>query len=207
MIVFTQGRVDQGTLYHETMHQWWGDNVSESSYQNTFFKEGLATLSQFLWHARTESEAAGGLGTPAGQVAFDHGLAARFDNIYENGREFWTGAPSNPKTYTLFAGSSTYNRPGATYVALRAILGGARFIRTLKYVQHVYGGSSITEPQVESAFHRFLPVQSSACNQRLDRFFHQWFDTAYPPGGGAHRPMITGPGLDGRGFYYGACHL
>ena len=29
----------------------------------------------------------------------------------------------------------------------------------------------------------------------------QWFDTAYPAGGGANRPVITGPGLDGPGFY------
>jgi hypothetical protein len=35
----------------------------------------------------------------------------------------------------------------------------------------------------------------------LGEFFAQWFDTAYPPGGGANRPMITGPGLAGPGFY------
>lgn len=29
----------------------------------------------------------------------------------------------------------------------------------------------------------------------------QWFDTAYPSGGGANRPQITGPGLAGPGFY------
>jgi hypothetical protein len=29
----------------------------------------------------------------------------------------------------------------------------------------------------------------------------QWFDTAYPAGGGANRPTITGPGLAGAGFY------
>ena len=36
---------------------------------------------------------------------------------------------------------------------------------------------------------------------RLSEFFRQWFDTAYPPGGGANRPGITGPGLAGPGFY------
>ena len=36
---------------------------------------------------------------------------------------------------------------------------------------------------------------------RLSQFFAQWFDTAYPSGGGANRPMITGPGLAGPGFY------
>jgi hypothetical protein len=44
-------------------------------------------------------------------------------------------------------------------------------------------------------------VQTAACQTRLSTFFTQWFDTAYAAGGGAHRPMITGPGLDGPGFY------
>jgi hypothetical protein len=44
-------------------------------------------------------------------------------------------------------------------------------------------------------------VQSDSCQERLSQFFTQWFDTAYPTGGGTHRPMITGPGLAGPDFY------
>jgi hypothetical protein len=47
----------------------------------------------------------------------------------------------------------------------------------------------------------WMPNKSAACCARLDQFFTQWFDTAYPPGGGANRPQLTGPGLDGPGFY------
>ena len=74
-------------------------------------------------------------------------------------------------------------------------------------LQRSYGGASITEAQLEAVFGRWLPVRSSACEQRLSQFFTQWFDTAYPSGGGANRPMITGPGLAGPGFYSapGAC--
>jgi len=35
----------------------------------------------------------------------------------------------------------------------------------------------------------------------LSQFFTQWFDTAYPSGGGKNKPMITGPGLAGPDFY------
>ena len=35
------------------MHQWWGDNVSEANYNLTFFKEGYATLGEYLTTART----------------------------------------------------------------------------------------------------------------------------------------------------------
>jgi hypothetical protein len=54
-------------------------------------------------------------------------------------------------------------------------------------------------------FHRWLPAQSTACSSRLDRFFAQWFDTAYEPGGRARRPHITGPGLAGPRFYTAGC--
>jgi hypothetical protein len=46
-----------------------------------------------------------------------------------------------------------------------------------------------------------MPNQSPACAARLDQFFGQWFDTVFPPGGGANRPQLTGPGLAGPGFY------
>ena len=36
---------------------------------------------------------------------------------------------------------------------------------------------------------------------KLTEFFTEWFDTAYPGGGGTDRPQITGPGLAGPGFY------
>ena len=64
----------------------------------------------------------------------------------------------------------------------------------MKRIQVDYGGGSITEAQLEAEFHQSLPNQSAACHARLDQFFTQWFDTAYPSGGGANKPQITGPG-------------
>ena len=49
------------------MHQWWGDHVTEAGYHLTFFKEGLATLGEFLFQARKVAAQSGGLSTPAGQ--------------------------------------------------------------------------------------------------------------------------------------------
>ena len=39
-----------------------------------------------------------------------------------------------------------------------------------------------------------------ASRRQLSQFFTEWFDTAYPSGT-ATKPDITGPGLDGPGFY------
>jgi hypothetical protein len=101
----------------------------------------------------------------------------------------------------LFSGSATYSRPGAAYIAVRQILGHANFGLALRELQRRYGGRSITEPELEAGFSRRLPNHSAGCQARLATFFRQWFDTAYPKGGGANRPAITGPGLAGSGFY------
>jgi aminopeptidase N len=200
MIAFSGGQIDTDTLYHENMHQWWGDNVSEGSYRMTFFKEGLATLSEFFYAARLAENKAGGPSTAKGRAAFQASLVKQFNQIYGSGGDFWTTAPSNPIPYSLFDSSNTYDRPGAAYLALRQILGPARFDAALRQLQRTYGRSSITEPELEAVFRHWLPVRSSACQHRLSQFFRQWFDTAYPAGGKANRPMITGPGLAGPGF-------
>jgi hypothetical protein len=201
MIAFSGGVIDTDTLYHENMHQWWGDNVTEDDYHMTFYKEGLATLAEFFYHARLAEDAAGGPSSPQGQAAFEASLVDQFNKLYRSSGSFWTTAPSNPEPFSLFSGSNTYDRPGAAYIALRQILGPGNFDRALQQLQRTYGGGSISEAQLEAAFHQWLPVQSSACQARLSQFFTQWFDTAYPAGGGKNRPMITGPGLAGPGFY------
>ena len=200
MITFQGGQIDLDTFNHENMHQWWGDNVTEANYNLTFFKEGMATFGEYLFEARNAATAAGGLDTSAGDAAFDASLVNRFNTNYAN-KQLWTAAPSDPTPATLFSGRFTYTRPGTAYIALRQILGKANFTRALQQIQRDYHFSSITEKQLEAEFHVFLPNQSTACGARLDEFFTEWFDTAYPPGGGANRPQLTGPGLDGSGFY------
>ncbi|HWF80265.1 MAG TPA: M1 family aminopeptidase, partial [Streptosporangiaceae bacterium] len=206
MIAFAGGQIDADTLYHENMHQWWGDNVTEGGYNLTFFKEGLATLAEFLFSARQAEAKAGGPYSSKGQAAFQATLVGTFNGIYGSGKTFWTGAPSNPMPFTLFSGDSTYLRPGIAYIALRQILGHGNFTQALERIQRRYGGRAITEAELEAVFRHWLPVNSAACRSRLSQFFAQWFDTPYPAGGGRHRPQITGPGLAGPGFYgHGGC--
>ncbi|HYK30499.1 MAG TPA: M1 family aminopeptidase [Streptosporangiaceae bacterium] len=206
MIAFAGGQIDPDTLYHENMHQWWGDNVTEAGYNLTFYKEGLATLAEFLFSARQAEAKAGGPYSTKGQAAFQAALVAIFNGIYGSGKKFWTGAPSNPEPFTLFNGDFTYARPGIAYIALRQILGHGNFTQALQQAQRIYGGRSITEAEFEAVFHRWLPVNSAACQSRLSQFFTEWFDTPYPQGGGKNRPQLTGPGLAGPGFYgHGGC--
>jgi aminopeptidase N len=206
MIAFSGGQIDTDTLYHENMHQWWGDNVTEGGYNLTFYKEGLATLAEFLFSARQAEHKAGGPYSSKGQAAFQATLVSIFNGIYGRGKTFWTGAPSNPEPFTLFNGNSTYLRPGIAYIALRQILGHGNFTQALQQIQRRYGGRSVTGAEFETVFHRWLPTEHPACQRRLSQFFTEWFDTSYPPGGGKHRPQITGAGLRGPNFYgHGGC--
>ena len=43
---------------------------------------------------------------------------------------------------------------------------------------------------------------SASCNARLDQFFPEWWDTAFPTGGAntTNKPKLSGPGLNGTGF-------
>jgi hypothetical protein len=200
-----------GTLAHENMHQWFGDNVTEAAFNLTFWKEGWATVGEYLNTARNAANAAGGLGTPAGNAAFDTSLINRFNTNYgATSNSAWTSAPSNPTVGNLFTTVSTYTRPGTAYLALRQILDASagrpasdRWIGAMKQIQTQYGGGTITEAQLEAVFHQWLPNQSAACSTKLDTFFTQWFDTAYPtPNNPTNKPQITGPGIGGTSDHF-----
>src|ERR1700744_3233021 len=142
MITFAASEIDTDTLYHENMHQWWGDHVTEGSYNMTFYKEGMATLAEYMYAARTAETAAGGPGTAAGRQAFTSSLIAQFNKSYAKSGSFWSAAPSNPTAAGLFSDSATYDRPGAAYIALWQILGTSRFTSVLRTVPHEYGGGA-----------------------------------------------------------------
>ena len=168
-ITFPGGSIGVGTFHHENMHQWWGDNVSEDVYERTFFKEGYADLSEGYNTARTAANAAGGMGTPAGDAAFEASLANRFNTTYNStSANNWNVAPSKPTNANLF-GSQTYTRSGRAYIALRAILGPANFTGASKEIQTTYGGSSITQPQQIAIYKKWLPNQSPGLQEQARR--------------------------------------
>jgi aminopeptidase N len=204
MIVFPGnglGLVDLGGLYHENFHQWWGDSVSDTNFDMTFFKEGMATLAVQLDSAREAAQKAGGPNTTAGRGAFEQYLVHEFNSLYATGPGGWQLAPSNRSPATYLDLYAVYERPKAALIALRQILGPQRFDAVLHSIERRYAGSSITEPQVEAAFAARLPNHSAACQTRLSQFFKQWFDTAYH----GDKPQITGPGLHGQPFYGHGC--
>lgn len=194
MITFQGGTISLGTLHHENAHQWWGDSVSEASFNLTALKEGFAQLAEYHNTARTAATNAGGITTTAGAAAFRASLNNRFNTNYAS-TSLWANNPFNPTAANLFSTSQTYTRPGTAYLSMRAILGQTAFVGAVQKMQRDYGGGNITAAQLVSAFQDALPNQSAACRARIQTWETQWFETQYPSGGGANRPQLTGPGL------------
>ncbi len=156
------------------MHQWWGDNVTYHTYNETFYKEGQATTAEYYYAARAAAVAAGGIGTTAGDAAYEASLVSRFNSTsnYGSTGTYWTIAPSNPTSATLFGNSNTYSRPGTSYLALRAILGKTLFNAAEAHIQSAYGGGSISETQLKNEFHKYFAMDNvPACRAKLDEFF------------------------------------
>ena len=192
-ITFANSSANLRVLHHENMHQWWGDNVSAASYDLTFYKEGLARLGEYLYAARVA-------GSTPDTPAFEQSLVDRFNSLYDSTTEpLWAAAPSDPSPYTLFSRATTYDRPGISYIALRQILGHANFAEALQRIQRKYAQSTVERRDLESIFTKFLPRKTPSCRNELHAFFSEWWDTIYPTGG-ATRPDVTGPGLEGGGF-------
>src|SRR3954454_1798644 len=208
-IVFVGGTIGgaQGTsvntFAHENFHQWWGDNVAEGAPELMWFKEGQATDAGYYQTALANATTAGGLGTRAGDAAFETTLTNQFNTNYNTtSTTFWNVAPSGSTSVSMNGNSNAYTRPGTAYLALRAILGKEAYNNVLRHIQVAYRGGSMTEAALASEFHKGMPNQSIGCSKKRDAFFKQWWDSSYT--GAANRPSITGPGLSGNDHFYDA---
>ena len=201
MITFQGGQIDLDTFNHENMHQWWGDSVTEANYNLTFFKEGMATLRRVPVRRPQRGDRRGRPGHAGwcGRVRREPGRSVQHRITPTTG----SGPPPRPTRRRPPCSPAASPTPVLARPTSRCARSSARtnFTSALQQIQRDYRHSSITEKQLEAEFQALLPNQSAACSARLDQFFTQWFDTAYPPGGGANRPQLTGPGLNGPGFY------
>jgi len=53
-----EGRLSEGTVAHETAHQWFGDAVTQSSWHHVWLSEGFATYGAALWAEHTGGDSA-----------------------------------------------------------------------------------------------------------------------------------------------------
>ena len=183
------------------MHQWWGDSVTEGNYNLTFFKEGMATLGEYLFDARNAATAAGGLDTPAGQAAFDASLVDQFNTELRQQRRALDSRAVGPDAgHACSRGRSPTRGPAPP--TSRCARSSARTTspRRCSRSSATTGGSSITEKQLEAEFHALLPNQSAACQRPARPVLHPVVRHGLPARrrgepAAAHRPWAGRAGL------------
>jgi aminopeptidase N len=137
---------------HELAHQWFGDSVSVTTWQDIWLNEGFATYAEWLWDEKS-----------GGQTVQEH-----FDEAYESpgAQELWDVPPGNPGRVKMF-GRSVYDRGGMTLVALRSRVGEETFYKILQTWTKEHRHSSGTTKQ-------FIETVNRVSGKRLDAFFDDW---------------------------------
>ena len=145
---------------HELSHQWFGNSLTPSRWQDIWLNEGFACYAEWLW-----SEESGGL-SAAQQVSKAHGRLA--------------GLPqdlviSDPGPELMFD-DRLYKRGAITLHVLRQQLGDDAFFELLRAWTHVHRHSSVT-----AAEFRALAASSATDAEAVQAIFSAWLDSAALP--------------------------
>ncbi len=138
-------------IAHELSHQWFGNAVTASSWQDIWLHEGFACFSEWVW-----SEHSGGPGI-AEHAAREH---ARLSALPQDLRL------SDPGAADMFD-DRVYKRGALTLAALRDLIGAEDFGRLLRrWVAQHRGGVVCTED--------FLALAEEVSGRSLRGFFDAW---------------------------------
>lgn len=143
---------DDASVVHELAHQWFGDAVSPSDWQDIWLNEGWATYVEWLWAAHQ------GTATMSGQFA---------DTVaYLDANNRWVLNIADPGRDSLFQ-AQVYFRGAAALHALRVKIGDAAFFAGARSWLTRYNDSTATTEDFEH-------VMEKASGQQLDAFFDDW---------------------------------
>jgi aminopeptidase N len=155
---------------HEVAHQWWGNVVIISSYQDEWLTEALANYSALLW-----------LEKKGGAKAVDTVLDDFRARLLGKNGEGRTLESAGPIVWGIRLESSgmpdawraiTYEKGAWIMHMLRRRLGDDRFLKMLAELRRRYEFRSITTEQFRALAAEFLPPRSPSST--MDSFFDNW---------------------------------
>lgn len=150
-------KLDEGTVAHETAHQWFGDAVTPARFADLWLSEGFATYWSQLWtrHAEGDSAFRAGMARLRRQVIAAPVVAAR------------PVRDTAQTSYLALLDANSYQKGAWVLHMLRVQLGDSAFFRGIRgyYLAHRDGNARTEE--LRAALER-------AAGRPLGWFFHQW---------------------------------
>ncbi|WP_442933799.1 M1 family metallopeptidase [Micromonospora sp. CPCC 205556] len=136
---------------HELAHQWFGNSVALTKWQDIWLNEGLASYAEWLWAEHTDEYTA--------KQAFD----IRYARVPA---EVWRTPPGKPGAKKLFS-ESVYQRGAMTVHALRVAVGDKAFFEILKtWATEKRNANATTE--------EFVALAERISGKQLDKLFDAW---------------------------------
>lgn len=161
---FFPTRIGFSTLVHELAHQWYGNNVSPTTWTDIWVAEGMATWSESFY---------------AGKDGFGTGPASR-DAQFEAweavpaGDGDWSIAPGAQTDSASLYGYQTYDRSAQFWAALRVAIGDDAFFDVVKQWQIRHAGTSTTGADL-------LALAEELSGRDLQAFYRDWILDADKP--------------------------
>jgi hypothetical protein len=155
---------------HEVAHQWWGNVVMVSSYQDEWLMESLSNYSALLW-----------LEKKSGSKAVDSVLEEYRTRLLAKDSDGRTLESAGPIVWGLRLESSgirdawrsiTYEKGAWIMHMLRRRLGDERFAKMLAELRRRYEFRAITSEEFRALATEFLPPRTPS--DTMDAFFDNW---------------------------------
>ncbi len=147
-----------GTLNHELMHQWFGDNVTFATWNDLWLAEGPARYSEYLAAATVPA-----LGYTAASAQT---LRTNLKNnaLALNSQSAWIPNSSMGTSNLIWLsnyGSTVYERGGMIISMLRTMAGDAKFNQAMTNYQVALTGKSATTDSLKNHFNAVLKTDIS----------------------------------------------